>query len=125
MSNHQDKIIGVRINYEQKTAESYNWSHSRVDADLSGLSEDEQAWLSSSDCDWHAQLGQIRDGDTIPWADWFALCESQAAEDALIAALEKRGTSYTITDVSPTTTEKGQIKSANVLDRVEIPNVLG
>lgn len=122
--SHVDKIIGVRVDMATKTAESYNWSHSRVDADLSALTDDQRQSLIDPDNDWHSQLGQIRDGGTIPWREWFALCESQAAEDSLKSRLGNLGIDYDVTDVSPTDAEKEAIRSANVLDRTEIPDVL-
>jgi hypothetical protein len=96
---HQDAIIGVTFAAGTHSIENINWTHSRVEADLSGLSKDRQELYADA---YYVQTPRMPDGDGFFNKDWsgaWVLCENQSDEDALTADLDADGISYSITDI--------------------------
>lgn len=110
----QDYILGVR-------GGSIVFSHSRVDADLSGLEEARQRYFMR---EYHSQGPQFAAGDGYDFTAWHALTEEQAEEDALVADLEAEGLTPSVTSISPTLDEEQDLEDYGVSDRSEVAEAL-
>jgi len=122
----QDLIVGVTVEFPERKAKSYNWTYSRVDADLSNLDSEKQEWFVSPEREWHSQGARFRDMQTgeFFFEDFFALCESEEAENVLKSALDEEKLDYSVEDVQTSQSQKEKIREANVVDKSEIPSVL-
>ena len=103
-------IITVTIGADET---SYTFAHRQTDADLSGLSEAQRATLRGSH--W------LRDTD--PASSVF-LTEDADEQTALESSLSSLSVTFTVSDVSLTTSQKADVVASGIRSKQYIPKYL-